>query len=181
MKCDLHGRRRVFGGGRGGVELEKQPDVEQSGHIFGTLKVAAHPEQVFGDPAEHRGSVPHEAIIVGIKQTGPAAAVVQHPRVLGATTLRAVHDQASLRQRDPRQATRHDHDFFAIKYKWPEVDVPAVESISHESRVPAQADRRLGDIAPGVGDDLPRELVALFGVSMPGRSASRTRPSRRRP
>ena len=118
---------------------------------------------------------------MGIDQTGPPAAVVQNPRVLGAAPLRAVDDQAPLRQGHSRQPARHDHDLFAIKHKRPQVDVPAVEPVSHESRVPAQADRGLGNVAAGVGDDFPCEFVALLRVSMPGRSASRTRPSHRPP
>ena len=74
VKRDLDRRRAVLDGQGGRVELEEEPDVEQAGDVFGTLEVAAHPEQVFGDPAEHLGSVPREVVIVGIngRRTRPA-------------------------------------------------------------------------------------------------------------
>ena len=50
---DLDRRRSVFDGQPGCVELEVQPDVEQARDVFGPLEVAAHPEEVFSDPAEH--------------------------------------------------------------------------------------------------------------------------------
>ena len=83
---------------------------------------------------------------------------MQHPGILGPAALRAVDDQAALRQRDARQAAGHHHDLFAVEDERPQIDVPAVEPAVHERRVPAQADRRLGDIPARVRLDLPREL-----------------------
>ena len=164
----------------GCVELEEEPDVEQAGDVFGTLEVAAHPEEVFGDPAEHfRSSRARSS--GGSTRRRPRCAVVQDPGVLGAASLRAVDHQAPLRQGDPRQAARHDHDVFAIEHERAQVDVPAVEPAVDEGRVPAQADRGLGDVAARVGLDLAGELVALVRASTPGRSACRSRPRRRPP
>ena len=180
MQRDLDRRRAVVGGGAGGVELEVETDVEQAGHVFGAFEVAAHPEQVFGDAAQHVGLPPS-----GRRRAAPVhpapARLVEHPGVLGAAPLRAVDDQAPLRQRDAREPAGHHHDLFAVEHERAQVDVAAVEPAVDEGRVPAQADRRLGDVAARVGLDLAGELVALLRGSRPGRSASRSRRRRRPP
>ena len=103
VQRDLDRRRAVVRPPRvGSVELEKEPDVEQPGDVFGTLEVAAHPEQVFGDPAQHLRSL--ATLVCRDPGRRAASGVVQDPGVLGAASLRAVDDQAPLGQRHARQA-----------------------------------------------------------------------------
>ena len=72
VQRDLDRRRAVFDGQGRCVELEKEPDVEQAGHVFGTLEVAAHPEEVFGDAAEHLRS--SRAIVMARQRPAERAA-----------------------------------------------------------------------------------------------------------
>ena len=126
IEGDLDRGRAVVAGRGRGVELEVEPDVEQPGDVLGPLEVAAHPEEVLGDPAEHF-SRPRGVGVGRLGRGRPGWSVVQHPGILGSAPLRAVDDQAPFRQRDPRQAARHDHDVFAVEHERPQVDVPAVE------------------------------------------------------
>ena len=138
----------------GGVELEVEADAEQAAEVFGALDVAAHPVEVFGDPAEHLRTSPPGRV-------GASAAAVEDPRVLGPPALRAVDHEAPLGQRDAGQAAGQDGDVVAVEDERAEVDMSPFEPAVDEGRVLAQADRRLRDVAPRVRLDLPRELLAL--------------------
>ena len=60
--------------GLAGVELEVQPDVEQPGDVLGTLEVAAHPEEILGDPAQHDRLTPSVGSVVDSAASGRGAA-----------------------------------------------------------------------------------------------------------
>ena len=161
-----------------GVELEVEPDVEQPGDVLGPLDVAADPVEVLGDPAEH---LRRSSAASGAAGPGVGGAAAEDPGVLGPAPLRAVDHQAPPGQGHPGQAAGQDLDLLAVEDERAEVDVPAFEVAVDERRVLAQADRRLGDVAPRVGLDLAARTPRAARPSRPGRSASRSRPSRRPP
>src|SRR3954447_1024631 len=86
----------------------------------------------------------------------------EDPGILCPPSLRAVDDQASFRQSDPREPAGHDLDLLPVKYEWPEVDMAAFEAVLDERRMLAQGDCRLSDIGPWIRLDFRAELLTLL-------------------
>ena len=83
--------------------------------------------------------------------SGPASGCVrEHPGVLRAAALRAVHDHRSLAQRDPGQAARHDLDLVAVDGERAQVHVPGGQrAVGQRGRDGREGHGRLGDPALG--------------------------------
>src|SRR5437764_585519 len=73
-------------------------------------------------------------------------ALLQHPGVLGAAALRAVHHERPAAQRDAGEAARGHPDVPAVQDERPEVHVTAFEMVDAPGRMPRQRERRLGDV-----------------------------------
>ena len=53
---------------------------------------------------------------------------VQHPGILGAATLRGIHHERSLLQRDAGEAARRDRHLLAVEDVGAQVDMASLES-----------------------------------------------------
>src|ERR1041384_6107158 len=86
----------------------------------------------------------------------------QHPGILAPTSLRAVHDERSLAQRDARQSSRHHQYFLAVQNVRTQIDSSSLKMIIHEAGMLAELNHGLGDEIAWIGLNLLGEFVAFF-------------------
>ena len=83
-----------------------------------------------------------------------AGAVAEHPGVFAATTLRRVHDEGALLERDAGEAAREHPHVAPEERVGAEVDVPPLELVADEGGHAREADDGLRDVVATVLEDL---------------------------
>src|SRR5262245_46205899 len=82
----------------------------------------------------------------------------KNPRVFASATLRRIHDQASLLERDAREPSWLNVNFAAVKNVRSEIDVTALEMVADNRRNPRERQRGLRDVTTAVFADPPTKL-----------------------